>query len=64
MAIFKANQSKDEIMNKLDVAIEEARKKMNNSIEENGTLAQSTIKLSQELDPLVVAKQRMLNYGC
>lgn len=53
---FKANESKEEIIKKLDLAIEEARDKMHKSIEDNGKDHHVTIKLSQKLDPLIVAK--------
>ena len=64
MIYCKANESKDEMIKKLDAAIEEARNKMNKSIEENGGQAPITIKLSQELDPLIVDRQKIFAYGC
>ncbi len=44
-------------MRKIDRAIEEAREKMHLSIAENGNLSPITIKLSQELDKLIVKEQ-------
>ena len=50
----KANESKDEIMNKLDAAIEEARAEMETSIANNENLTlEETVRLSQKLDPLI-----------
>ncbi|EHI98011.1 Sporulation stage 0, Spo0E-like regulatory phosphatase [Clostridium sp. DL-VIII] len=43
--------------NQLEKAIEEVREKMHTSINVNGKLSPVTIKLSQELDKLVVAEQ-------
>lgn len=61
----KANESKDEIINKLDAAIKEARTEMETSIANNENLtAEETVRLSQKLDPLIAHKQRMLIYGC
>lgn len=61
---FKADEPKESLIKKLDAAIEEARSKMNKSIEENGGQAPITIKLSQELDPLIVDRQKIFAYGC
>jgi hypothetical protein len=65
MIDFKATQTKDEIINELDAAIEEARTEMETSIanDENLTI-EETVRLSQKLDPLIAHKQRMLLYGC
>jgi ApbE superfamily uncharacterized protein (UPF0280 family) len=60
-----ANESKDEIIKKLDAAIEEARAEMETSIINNPSLIiEETVRLSQKLDPLIAHKQRMLIYGC
>lgn len=65
MINFKANQTKDEVMNKLDAAIEEARTEMETSIANNENLTlDETVRLSQKLDPLIAHKQRLLLYGC
>jgi len=65
MINFKANQTKDKIMNKLDAAIKETKAEMETSIanNENPTL-DKTVRLSQKLDPLIAHKERMLLYGC
>ena len=56
--------SKENIIKKLDAAIEQARAEMETSIanDENLTL-EETVRLSQKLDPLIVDRQRMLAYG-
>lgn len=60
----KANESKDEIIKKLDAAIEKAKAEMEISISENPSLTfDETVKASQRLDPLIAHKQRMLAYG-
>jgi len=65
MIDFEANESKDEIMRKLDTAISEARTEMEKSIASNPKLTiNETVRLSQKLDPLIAHKQRMLIYGC
>lgn len=65
MIDFKATQTKEEIINELDAAIEEARREMETSIANNPKLiAEETVRLSQKLDPLIAHKQRMLIYGC
>ncbi len=57
-ADFKANESKIEVLEDTNIAIEEAREKMHKSILENGDLlSPTTIKLSQELDKLIVEDQ-------
>lgn len=57
-ADFKANESKIEVSEDTNIAIEEAREKMHKSILENGDLlSPTTIKLSQELDKLIVEDQ-------
>jgi len=57
----EANESKDEIIKKLDAAIEEARAEMETSIANNENLTlEETVRLSQKLDPLIACKQRML----
>jgi hypothetical protein len=65
MIYCEANESKDEIIKKLDAAIEEARTEMETSIARNEKLTlEETVRLSQKLDPLIAHKQRMLIYGC
>ena len=65
MIDFKSTQPKDEIINELDAAIEEARAEMETSIINNPNLTfDETVMLSQKLDPLIAHKQRMLIYGC
>lgn len=65
MIDFKSTQTKDEIINELDAAIEEARAEMETSIINNPNLTfDETVMLSQKLDPLIAHKQRMLIYGC
>jgi ApbE superfamily uncharacterized protein (UPF0280 family) len=65
MICSKVNESKDEIIKKLDAAIKNARAEMETSIANNPTLtAEETVRLSQKLDPLIAHKQRMLIYGC
>lgn len=65
MINFKPNETKDEVMNKLDAAIEEARREMEISIANNENLTlDETVRLSQKLDPLIAHKQRMMMYGC
>lgn len=57
-ADFKENESKIEVLEDTNIAIEEAREKMHRSILENGDLlSPATIKLSQELDKLIVEDQ-------
>lgn len=57
-ADFKENESKIEVLDDTNIAIEEAREKMHRSILENGDLlSPATIKLSQELDKLIVEDQ-------
>ena len=61
----EANESKDEIIKKLDAAIEEARAEMETSIANNENLTlEETVRLSQKLDPLIAHRQRMQLYDC
>lgn len=66
MIEINANESKEEVIKKLDAAIAEARTEMETSIANNpGELTlEETVRLSQKLDPLIAHKQRMLIYGC
>lgn len=65
MIEINANESKEEVIKKLDAAIAEARAEMETSIENNPSLiSEETVRLSQKLDPLIAHKQRMLMYGC
>lgn len=65
MIDFKANESKEEVIKKLDAAIEEARAEMETSIANNEKLTyEETVMLSQKLDPLIAHRQRMQLYGC
>ncbi|EKQ56322.1 MULTISPECIES: aspartyl-phosphate phosphatase Spo0E family protein [unclassified Clostridium] len=65
MTNFKANESKEKAINKIDAAIEKARAEMEMSIAKNPNLtSEETVKLSQKLDPLIAHKQRMMIYGC
>ena len=65
MIEIKANESKEEVIKKLDAAIEEARTEMEISIANNEELTyEETVRLSQKLDPLIAHKQRMMMYGC
>ena len=62
---INANESKEEVIKKLDTAIAEARAEMETSIVNNPSLIfEETVRLSQKLDPLIAHKQRMLMYGC
>ena len=64
MICSKVNESKDEIIKKLDAAIKNARAEMETSIANNENLTlEETVRLSQKLDPLIAHKQRMLVYG-
>lgn len=64
MIIFTG--TKEEILDKLDAAIEEARTEMETSITNNSNnlTFDETVRLSQKLDPLIAHKQRMILYGC
>lgn len=65
MIEINANESKEEVIKKLDAAISEARAEMETSITNNEKLTyEETVRLSQKLDPLIAHKQRMLMYGC
>ncbi|AJG98830.1 hypothetical protein LF65_02244 [Clostridium beijerinckii] len=64
MIIFTG--TKEEILDKLDAAIEEAKAEMETSIANNSDnlTFDETVRLSQKLDPLIAHKQRMMLYGC
>lgn len=64
MIIFTG--TKEEILDKLDAAIEKARAEMETSIANNSdnSAFDETVRLSQKLDPLIAHKQRMMLYGC
>ena len=64
MIIFTG--TKEEILDKLDEAIEKARSEMETSITNNSDnlTFDETVRLSQKLDPLTAHKQRMILYGC
>lgn len=64
MIIFAG--TKEEILDKLDAAIEEAKAEIGRSITNNSNnlTFDETVRLSQKLDPLIAHKQRMILYGC
>lgn len=65
MIEINANESKEEVIKRLDAAIAEARAEMETSIENNPSLIyEETVRLSQKLDPLIAHRQRMQMYCC